>query len=292
MIAAYGESDAVAARTLTAAVSSITAQTNAERIHALRTKLIYNFEFGDLSLAAEIAEEYLCLAKEAAPNRVAQALRLSTYPHRIIGNWEIVRDRLGESLEIASSRRNPSDVSQALQALAATEVEHLNYAEAVRRSDELLEVGRRCPPAITPPMRLDVSNIASMVGNFALADEQLSQLDGTVFSAHGRCDHLATRVFATAMRGGICDAELVVELISLNERLRGRPGQELGTIGLALGLAQHGRSGEAVTAVANYVHVTRRERYASSHPVTVSFSAANPLVNPNEIRIRAGCSAL
>jgi hypothetical protein len=290
MIAAYGESDASAASQLIAAAASIVPHTVAERIHALRTKLIFEFEFGDLGVAANLADEYLLLARLGPPNRLSQAMRLSTYPHRIIGNWTIVRERLSEALAIAEEQRRLSDEAQALHALAVTEADALNYGKAMRLGLRLLSVVRRCPPALNPPMRLDIANIASMVGDLGLAEEQLRAVDGAVLNVHGRCDQLATGVFTRVMAGSICDPIALEELSSLNDQLRDRPGQEISTVALATGSHQHGKTEAAIALVNDYVNKTRRERYASCNPIIVSFASGIPLIDPNEIRRRAGCA--
>jgi hypothetical protein len=138
-------------------------------------------------------------------------------------------------------------------------------------------------------MRLDIANIASMVGDFDLAEEQLRCVSGAEFNLHGRCDELATGVFVRAMQEMKCDPHALVELDSLNNRLRDRPGQELATIALAMGRCQQGQSELAIATVDEYLTKTRRELYPSRNPITVSFARGIPLVEPNEIRRRAGC---
>lgn len=190
---------------------------------------------------------------------------------------------------MAREQGHRSDEAQALHALAVTAVEHLQFGTASALCEELLSVISRCPIVANPPMRLDISYIAAMQGNIPMATEQCAYAEGIEFSVHGRCDLLAVRAFTLAMQGRSCSDADLAELIALDKRLTGRPGQEIPTISIALALHQRGESAEAIEVVRRYVHETRRERYPSRNSIIAGFASGSPLTDPTEIQSRARC---
>ena len=280
MNAAYAESDADAARNVIAAASRVVPQTEIERLPALRTRLVYEYEFGDPSKAIEIGDEYLTLFRRTSLNRLSQAVRISTHPHRLAGNFDIVYERMQEALRLAQKGLHPSDEAQALHQIMLDTADQANYLAAAETADRLLELLKQRPPAAAPQMRLSVASVALMIGDDSLALSQIALVGGGNLSLHGRCGQLAVGVFAAAMRGKLCYEEDLSELIALNDRLRSRPGQEGATLGIAVGLHQRNQPAEASLVVRTYANETRRERWASRHPILLSFLAGRPRIAP------------
>lgn len=280
MAAAYGASDSDAALKVVAAVAQIKPSGDAERLHALRTRLIYEYEFGDVSRAVDVGEEFLALSRRAANGRISQALRLSSFPHRVAGNFDVVRKRLHEALDASEHRAHQQDNARALQYLAHNAADQGDYLEAANVLNRLLSAVAQCPPAADPSLRLTIATIALMLGANDLAVSQLRYADPSLLTLHGRCELLATRILAAALqRTAFSDDELSM-LISLSERLKSRPGQEGASIGIAVALHQRNRSAEAAMVVEQYVRNTRRERWPSCHPILLSFLSGHPRIAP------------
>ena len=120
-------------------------------------------------------------------------------------------------------------------------------------------------------MRVTIAGIASMVGDHALAARNLALVNSVPLTLHGQCDVLAARVLEGSRSGASCDDDDLDELISLNERLAGRPGQQEATASIALALEQRGRTDEARAIVGEYISRTRREAWPPRHPLLVPF---------------------
>ena len=276
MAAAYGESNAGAALKVTAAAARIEPRTSVERLHALRTRLIYEYEFGDLSRAVEIADQYVDLFRRAPNGRLSQALRLSSFPHRVAGNFDVVNARLQEALTVANHHAHRPDEARALQYLALHAADRGDYFDAAKILYRLVGVLDRCPLAADLSMHVTIASIALMLSDSALANSQLDYANGVALTLHGRCEVLATRVFAAVMHLTLCDENDLLELVKLNDRLLSRPGQESATVSIAVALHQRNRSAEATMLVARYVNVTRREQWRSRHPILLSFADGRP----------------
>ena len=278
MAAAYAESDPDTALKVAVAAAGIEPRTDADRLHVLRTRLIYEYEFGDVSRAVEIGDKYLELFRRANNGRLSQALRVSSFPHRIAGNFGIVRDRLEEALRTAEREAHRQDQARALEYLSHLSADEADYPEAAKNLDRLLGILERCPPAVDVPMRVSIASIALMLGRSALAASQLAYADTTLLPLHGRCEVLATRVLAAAMQGTRCDDHDLSDLFRLNEQLRSRPGQESAVLGIAAALNQRSRTIEAVAVVTRYANEYRREPWPSRHPIIRSFIDGRPHV--------------
>ncbi len=283
MVAAYGESNSEAARRIATAAGQVSPSSDSERSHMLRTGLIYEFEFGDIFKAIEFGDEYLALARRARTTRLAGALRISSLPHFIAGHFDIVSERLVEAVAVARSLAHPVDEARALDRLAGHAVACEDYSLAMTLAQQVLRVLDRCPPAADLPMRHTITIIALMVGDYRLAQEQLEYVAHGELSVHGLCEDLAVRLLGSELLNTPWPEQLLDELITLNERLRERPGQETAVVSIAMALQRRGRGSEAKQLVERYVNETRREHWPSPNPILRSFATGSPTTLPREI---------
>ncbi|MFL5562110.1 MAG: AAA family ATPase [Gemmatimonadaceae bacterium] len=221
MIAAYGDSDADAGRRVAAAIATLTPRTVEERLHALRTQLIYEFEFGETSRAIDLADEYLSLYRTSSLGRLSQAVRISAYPHRIAGNFEIADQRMTEALSLARREGSPIDEAAALQWLAMSATDRADYKAAAHGVDLMTSHLARYPAAADLSIRQSIAVIALMVGNDSVAKTQLALMVGKPLPLHGRCAVLTAQIFAAMMAGEVCNDEALAQLTQMNDRLDG-----------------------------------------------------------------------
>ena len=277
MAAAYGGSNGAAALRVFSGISRLVPRKDDERCHYLRTLLIYEYEFGDVARAVEIADEYLSLVRQCFPvRRLSRALRISSYAHRIAGHFEIVGNRLTESLTLAREQKHPLDEAESLQWIALDAYDQLNYAEAVSVARTLVDLLTKYPSLGIPSVRHSLVIISLMAGDLGLAEAQLKAVGQVPPVLHGLCDDLAVRVFFESMQGRVCTDSALSELVELNERLSGRPGQELPTVSIALALKERGQLDYAIEVARRYAYTTRRERWPSRHPVLVGLLGGEP----------------
>lgn len=284
MAAAYGDSNADAAQRVVATTSQLEPRTVQERIHALRTELIYEFEFGQTDRAVQLADAYVELYRRAPLGRLSQAVRISAYPHRLAGNFEIADERMTDALAIARRECSPIDEAIALQWLAMYATDRADYRRASSIVEQLVGHLSRYPAAASLPIRHTIATVALMVGDNALATAHLALAARDVVALHGRCAILTLGLFAAMMKGEFCDEASLSELVRMNDRLESRPGQEGTIISIAMAYEQRGRSEEARSCVHRYSRETRREAWPSRHPILVSFVEGDPLVDPARIR--------
>jgi len=215
---------------------------------------------------------------------MSQAARICAIPHRTVGNERIVDERLRESLALAREHRHLSDEALALQARIVVLTEQTQYETALAAGQELLDTLQRCPPVATPPMRVDLANIALYLGDHALAREQLSLVPDVELNLHGRSELLAIQLFATVVGGAVCDESHLTELIQLSTKLVGRPDQETAIVSVALGLTQRGKAAEAFDRVIDYATRTRREVWPLRNPILLSFLSGTPIGTAAAVR--------
>jgi hypothetical protein len=232
--------------------------------------MIYEYEFGDASRAVAVSDEYLALCRQLHPQKLSEDLRISSYAHTLVGNFDVARDRLQEAVANARDQVNPSQEARSLEGIAQLQGNEGDFAGASVTVCQLREVFRRCPPTAQLTMHVTIAGIAAIVGDHELARQQLAMIDGVALTLHGRCDVLAAQVIATVSRGDQCSDELLRELIALNNRLEGRPGQQEPVAAIAMGLAQFGRTADALSVVNRYTKQTRKELWASRHPAILS----------------------
>lgn len=271
MMAAYAESNADAAATITRTAAIIPARTPEERLHVLRSRIIYEYEFGSPREAAAISDEYLDLYRRTSKDRLSQAVRISAFGHRLTGDFETVRARMREALQLARQQKHPLDEARTLAHMLQTSKDELDYPSASRELDELLGVLDAHPAATELATRVSIAELACMLGENALAVEQLALLNDVPLTLHGRCDVLAARVLVTILGGATCAEADLTELIAINDRLCGRPGQHDPTVSIAMGLAQRGRNDEAREVVRAYATQTRKELWGSRSPLLLAF---------------------
>ena len=284
MAAAYGDSNADAAHRVVTATSRFAPRTVQERIHALRTELIYEFEFGRTERAVELADTYLDLYKRSSLGRLSQAVRISAYPHRLAGNFEIADQRMAEALSLARRDCSPIDEAIALQWLAMYATDRGDYRAASNIVEQLVSYLAVYPAAASLPVRHTIATVALMVGNDPLAKAQIALAEQSVVALHGRCAILALQLFATMMGGDLCSDDSLAELVHMNDRLEARPGHEGTIITIAMACQQRGNSEQAANYVRRYALESRRESWPSRHPILISFLAGQPLVIPADIR--------
>jgi tetratricopeptide (TPR) repeat protein len=266
MQAAYCDSNAEGARAIIAAAAGIGASCAEERAHSLKTRMIYEYEFGDSARAVAASDEYLELCRGLNRQRLAEDLRIASYAHHLVGNFDLVHARLDEALAQARKWADPSQEARALEGIAQLFGSKGDYAAAMSIIGDLLDVFRRCPPAAQLTMRVTIAGIAALVGDHTLARTQLTRTEGVALTLHGQCDVLAARLIAASCRGDESSDEDLYDLQALNDRLEGRPGQQEPVAAIAMCLVRRGRNNEAAAVVTRYTGYTRRESWPSRHP--------------------------
>jgi hypothetical protein len=128
------------------------------------------------------------------------------------------------------------------------------------------------PVAADLSMHVAIAGVAALVGAHKIAADRLALVKDIPLTTHGRCDFLAAHVLAAVMNGTRCEDSTLNELVALNERLSGRPGQEDATVSIALALDQRGKMAEARALVRAYRMKNRREMYPARHPLLSKFA--------------------
>lgn len=271
MMAAYAESNSQLADTIAQAGSRVRPRTDSELLNSLRLRMIYEYEFGNIDRAVEASDAFLEVYRRAGRKRISRAMRISSYAHRLAGNFAVAAERTEQALTIARQQLHPLDESQALEALAILAAENADYEAAARLLRELVDAIDRCPPVAELATRVSMARVALTLGDDELALSQLSFFNGLALTLHGRCDVLAAKVFSDVVASKPVDEVDLADLIALNDRLRERPGQEAATISIATALNALGRTHEAVAIVTSYVSGSRREPWPSRNPLLAAF---------------------
>ncbi len=272
MMVAYGESDALTAQTVARIVSTVVAKTPRERLHALRSRMIYEYEFGDPNEAINASSEYLSIYRKTMSKRMSQAIRISSIAFRLTGEFDRMRALLEEALRLARRSRHPVDEALSLTHMLQAATDQGDFAAAETEMHRLLALFADHPAAADLSMHVAIAGVAALVGAHKIATERLALVKDIPLTTHGRCDFLAAHVLAAVTGGTRCDDSTLTELLALNERLLGRPGQEDATVSIALALDQRGKTAEARALVRAYQMKNRRELYPSRHPLLSKFA--------------------
>lgn len=262
LIACYGDCRELEAMQLFAAVSKMSATTTEDRKNALLCHLVYHIEYGDLGEATAAGDALLSLANaNHDPALIARFLRLSAYPYRMTGGFDVVDERLRRAREVASAEQLYGDYREVLMAEAQQCCAIEDYARAQGVSDELEALFASRSHLVAPTAYLICAEVALMRNELDKADSFLGRLNAyPTTSMRYAGDRLALKVYADLLRERTPNHADVNGLRAAHVTLRGKAGQDFPTASLCGALMRRGERDAAKEIVSAYIGY-RRERW-------------------------------
>jgi DNA-binding SARP family transcriptional activator len=262
LIACYAdcrESDAVR---FIEAVGELKPCSAEDRKNALLSQLVFHIEYGDLDAATAAGDDLLAWAEhEQNEALLIRFLRLSTYPYRYTGNFEVVEERLRRALQLAESRQNYGEYREVLMAEGQHCCAVEDYARGQKISEELEALFATKPHLICPTAYQVCAEIALKRGNVSAGNNFLARLTAyPTTSVRYASDRLALRVYSELCSGQLADDSTVVLLDQAHRTLCGKAGQDFPSATLAEAFARRGETARA-REMARFYLAHRRERW-------------------------------
>ena len=274
LAACYATCEADMAARLFQSIADIKARNTQEHKASLDCSLIYNVDFGDLSVAVAAADKLLAMERESArPYPLSRALRVAAFPRRVAGDFRTARSYLEEAHEVACSARLVSAQVSALIALAQYACDNAEYPEAARHVEAARDLLLGNSHISIPQFFLVGAEVALMQGDASRAVDLLSQ---TASFAPGPCryefDRIALGTHCRLQTDQAPHAEDLESLLRLHKQLRPYFGQDYPSAVLFWALKACGRNAEAAGILQDYLARYRCTRGSLRNPLLLQIA--------------------
>jgi hypothetical protein len=239
---------------------------------AVAFQLVYQTTHGDLSLAAEAAEQLVTMDRRAGlPARLCRTLRHQSVPLRLLGRWDEAEEAMREALSISEAYGLKLDILASTHLLAnfALDRDDLRAASAwIKRWTELPDA----PVTVLSAQSFTVTATRVALGEGRIEDARAlfrgierSLIDDC--RARPRNCGLAIALRLRLLEPGEPDPDLVAQLHEGHIRARAWALHDDETEILVRCLQRLNRIAEARTLLSQYINRFRRERWAIPRPL-------------------------
>jgi DNA-binding SARP family transcriptional activator len=273
LAACYAECRREEATRFVSLVTSLTPITEIDKRNSLICQLIFHLEYGNLIEAARLGDALLLQAKQEGGIRISRYLRLSTYGHRILGQFDVVVERLAQARDFARSHDVLPDYCEALSSTIQHHCSTEEYDLAWQFVEELLEVFNSRPYLVLPVVWHTCAEVALMRGDTVSARSFLERTSGFPTKAlRPAGDRLALKIAYTMAIGAQPSPAQVAELRDIHLKIRCYAGQDFPTGVLCSALALSGQAEHARAIATEYLEQHRRERWKPRYATLLSYS--------------------
>ena len=238
----------------------------ADRRYQLSASLIYYVDLGDCEQGILVGDNLVDLERTSNnANALIRALRVSAFPHRHAGNWDIVEARLAESAALAQERKHVVYYAHALIAQVQYLIDRQQLDDAWEGVRLLQHLSNEHSYLSVPLLDSVAAEVALLRGEPDKAQPFLHRV--ATFDSPAprhRADRTALIAGYKSLVGEAVSNDEIDELGRLHCLLRDSPGHDFSASILFAALCKVGRNNEATNLATHYLSV-RKERWPAWH---------------------------